>query len=432
MGRRLKSKIRRIFAGSHNEESQANRLILLGWLALFSHPLYYWVWAYLFPQPYESVVLRLVGIAWAIPFCFAKRLQTKKWFPTYYFLAVTYLFPFFFAFMFLMNGGSPAWAQSLLIATVILFHFDGKFAAASFTLGSACAYLAYAALTGNLDWPQKDVLENLPIVAFAILSISIVKIGRSILMEEKLHGMAAALGVISHELRTPLRSVDASARGLQRYLPALVAFFQTHNSGSTAAALSPERLHMMGPALERIRSEVRHMNSSIDLLLANTADTRRKVHLTQHMTLEALVVKAMERYPFESAAQRALVHTEFRSHDWINCNEDLGMMVLFNLFKNALHAIARAGKGEISVTTSSMSGASRLIFRDTACGIPARELPYIFRRFHAYPPGSGTGIGLAFVRETLDAWGASISCHSEENEYMEFVIQFPFTKPPLL
>ena len=252
------------------------------------------------------------------------------------------------------------------------------------------------------------------------------------LMEEKLHGMASALGVISHELRTPLRSVDASARGLRRYLPELVEFFQANHPGASSETLSAERLSMMEPALERIQSEVRHMNNSIDLLLANTADIRKKVHQTQLVTIEALVVKAMERYPFESAAQRALVHTEFRSKYWINCNEDLGMMVFFNLFKNALHAIARAGKGEISVTTSSTASANYLIFRDTACGIPASQLPYIFQRFHAYPPGAGTGIGLAFVRDTLDAWGATITCHSQENEYMEFVIQFPFTKPPLL
>jgi signal transduction histidine kinase len=356
-------------------------------------------------------------------------LHKRKWFAIYYFLAITYLFPFFFAFMFLMNGGSVAWAESLLIATVILLHFDGKFAAGSFSLGTLCAYLAYVAVRGNRGWPQQDALESLPIIAFAIISISIVKIGRNILIEEKLHGMASALGVISHELRTPLRSVDASARGLRRYMPALVDFFQAHHPQATSEALSIERLSMIEPALERIQSEVRHMNSSIDLLLANTADTRKKVHQTQLVTIAALVDKAMERYPFESATRRGLVHTEFRSNYWINCNEDLGMMVFFNLFKNALHAIARAGKGTISVTTHSTANANYLIFCDTACGIPTRELPYIFRRFHAYPAGSGTGIGLAFVRDTLNAWGATISCHSKENEYTEFVIQFPFADP---
>lgn len=331
-----------------------------------------------------------------------------------------------------MNGGSAIWAESLLIAIVILFHFDGKFATGSFTVGTLCAYLAYVAVTGNHGWPQQDVLASLPIVAFAVLSISIVKIRRSILIDEKLHGMASALGVISHELRTPLRSVDASARGLRRYLPAMVEFLQTRPLESSSEALSIERLRMIEPALDRIQSEVRHMNSSIDMLLANTADMRKKAHLVQPIPIEALVHKAIGRYPFEGAAQRALLHTEFRSNYWVNCNEDLGMMVFFNLIKNALHAIARANKGEISLTTHSTTGSNCLIFRDTACGIPARELPYVFRRFHAYPPGSGTGIGLAFVRDTLDAWGATISCHSQENEYMEFVIQFPFTEAPPL
>jgi two-component system CAI-1 autoinducer sensor kinase/phosphatase CqsS len=65
-------------------------------------------------------------------------------------------------------------------------------------------------------------------------------------------------------------------------------------------------------------------------------------------------------------------------------------------------------------------------FRDTGCGIPAKELPHIFRRFYTYPPNAGTGIGLAFCRDTLEAWGAKITCRSEQDAYTEFAIQFPF------
>jgi two-component system CAI-1 autoinducer sensor kinase/phosphatase CqsS len=137
------------------------------------------------------------------------------------------------------------------------------------------------------------------------------------------------------------------------------------------------------------------------------------------------VVNAIGRYPFESEHQRALVSIDLRANYDVAGNEDLCMMVLFNLLKNALRAIARARKGNIKLVTESTAGENRLIIHDTGCGIPANELSRIFHRFHSYPSNAGTGIGLAFVRETLDAWDAEITCHSKEHVYTEFVIRFP-------
>ncbi len=404
---------------------QADRLIMIAWLAIVGFPLYYWVWAYLFPQQYENFLLRFVGMVIAIPFLLVRKLHKKAWFKTYFFVAITYALPFFFSFMFFMNNASSVWSQSLLIAIFLLFNLEGKIAALSLAVGTALAYLTYGFTTGGYGTDGREILVEVPIIAFVILVAPIMRISRGILVEEKLHGVASALGVISHELRTPLRSVDANARGLKRYLPVLVEFYEKHHQEFKSEVLHSGRLVMMDAALDRIQAEVQYMNSAIDLLLANASDTRKKAQTIRVFMIQDLVVEALGRYPFENENQRALVHTEFRSNYPIAGNEDLCMMVVFNLLKNALRAIAKAGKGEVSVKTDCTSGVNRLVFRDTGCGIPESELLQIFRRFHSYPPDAGTGIGLAFVRDTLEAWGAKISCHSQENEYTEFVIQFP-------
>jgi hypothetical protein len=49
------------------------------------------------------------------------------------------------------------------------------------------------------------------------------------------------------------------------------------------------------------------------------------------------------------------------------------------------------------------------------------------KRFYSYPADNGTGIGLAFCRDTLTAWGGQISCNSEEGKYTEFIIQLPLS-----
>lgn len=406
-------------------ELQADRLIMIAWLAIVGFPLYYWVWAYLFPQQYESFLLRFVGMVIVIPFLLVRKLHKEAWFKTYFFVAITYALPFFFSFMFFMNNASSVWSQSLLIAIFLLFNLEGKIAALSLAVGTALAYLTYGLTTGGYGVAGREILIEVPIIAFVILVAPIVRISRGILVEEKLHGVASALGVISHELRTPLRSVDANARGLKRYLPVLVEFYEKHHQEFKSEALHSGRLVMMDAALDRIQAEVKYMNSAIDLLLANASESRKKAQITQIFQINDVIAEAIKRYPFENEQQCALVTAEVKANYVVSGNKELCIMVLFNLLKNALRAVAKAGKGEIRMTTTSAAGENQLMFRDTGCGIPDRELPNIFRRFYTCPHSAGTGIGLAFCRNTLEAWGAKISCRSQENEYTEFVIQFP-------
>jgi two-component system CAI-1 autoinducer sensor kinase/phosphatase CqsS len=404
---------------------RVNRYVTLAWLAIIGFPLYYWIWAYWFPQPYENFYLRLAGVALALPLLLARRFGKTYWFNLYFYFVLTYSLPFFFTFMFFMNGGSQVWSQSLLIAVFVLFHLEPKPAVIASLAGGGAAYAAYVAATGRHDLSSSEILVNIPIILFAILAVTITRIGRHILADEKLRGMASAIGVISHELRTPLRSVDANARGIKRYLPLLTATYQEKYGTSSNAEPGASRVAMLEPALARIQAEVQYMNSAIDLLLTNASDSRRKAQVTQTFLIGDILADALERYPFEDEHQRAVVNVQIRADFRVTGNKDLCMMVLFNLLKNGLRAIAKAGKGTITITADKVHETGHLIVHDTGCGIPARELPCIFRRFYAYPPNAGTGIGLAFCRETLEIWGATIRCRSEEGQYTEFIIHFP-------
>ena len=120
--------------GSKNAD--ATRLIMIGWIAIVGFPLYYWIWQYLYPQAYENLWLRLIGMLLAVPFVLARRLNQKPWFDAYFYVTVTYMAPFFFTFMYLMNSGSLVWSQSLLIAVIALFHFEGRLTTSSFVIGT--------------------------------------------------------------------------------------------------------------------------------------------------------------------------------------------------------------------------------------------------------------------------------------------------------
>ncbi len=68
--------------------------------------------------------------------------------------------------------------------------------------------------------------------------------------------------------------------------------------------------------------------------------------------------------------------------------------------------------------------------KDTGIGIPESDLPYIFDRFHQVKERentSGTGIGLALVKEFSELMGGSVTANSIPNIGSEFEIFLPIT-----
>jgi two-component system CAI-1 autoinducer sensor kinase/phosphatase CqsS len=390
----------------------ANRVAILAWVAVIGMPLYYVIWAYWFPQPYENLALRLFCVALCAPIIFIRHLRQRKWLAVYFFVCMTYGLPFFFTFMFLMNGGSAVWGQSLLIGLILLFHFDTTLAFLSYFVGTLLAYAAYATLHGSIMPLSVQILEQLPIQVFAIFTVSLAKVGRKVLAQEKLAGMATALATVSHELRTPLRSINANARGLSRLLQ--------ENAVPLAGSGVP-----IEKALARIEFEVRHMNNVIDLFLLSASTGKENLIPKDIVSMAAAVDLMMQRYPFVNQEQRDLVAITVRSDFRLLGQSELCSMVLINLLRNALTSIQRVGKGRIRIVLDGGRPKPRLLFIDTGSGIEAGRMAQIFERFYAYPEHNGTGIGLAFCRDVLSAWGARIRVISRPLAYTIFVLEFP-------
>lgn len=102
------------------------------------------------------------------------------------------------------------------------------------------------------------------------------------------------------------------------------------------------------------------------------------------------------------------------------------MEILFeNLIYNALKATPPNGK--ITVSARIEGGKIRVTVEDTGCGIPAEELPLIFRRFYVGTgsSGTGTGLGLYIVHSIVTELGGTISASSVLGEGTKFIMEFP-------
>ena len=96
---------------------------------------------------------------------------------------------------------------------------------------------------------------------------------------------------------------------------------------------------------------------------------------------------------------------------------------------DSVAAVQRAGKGRIRIIIDGARARPRVLFIDTGCGIAPQNLRNIFQRFYSSPAGNGAGIGLAFCKDVLDAWGAQIRCVSRLHYYTVFVLEFAPSQP---
>ncbi|WP_247570256.1 sensor histidine kinase [Ralstonia pseudosolanacearum] len=410
--RRLMAAVSNAIIADGERATRLRRARLAGVIGVIGHPLYFVIWSYVFPQPYESVWLRGLCTLLFVPLLFVDRVAGCKWLPAYAAFAVTVGLPFAFVFLYLQNAGAMVWAESLLIAVVILFHFSTAFAVFSLVTGASAA-MALFLLTGPAagGFPWHALLEQVPILAFFFVVgvLVVIRLDRQILIEQKQRGMALALGTVAHELRTPLASLALTASGIQSRLPRAV--WPDH----------PD-LPVLRQAVERMRADVIRATNSIELLVANSKDPQAVC--TAWFDPHEAICAAIDAYPFEPGA-RPHVHIAPSTGMRVLGNAGLFEHVITNLTKNALEAIQRGGKGDLRIGYERMPQAVEIVVRDTGAGVSPAVLRRMFQPFFSHPAHRGTGIGLTFCRKVPRGWGASISCRSVEHEFTEFRIRFP-------
>ena len=107
--------------------------------------------------------------------------------------------------------------------------------------------------------------------------------------------------------------------------------------------------------------------------------------------------------------------------------------IVFNLLSNAFKYTL---KGSISLRLFSEKNNAVLEVEDTGVGIPEKELPHMFERFHRVQNVTGrtyegTGIGLSLIKELVLLHGGNISVKSKEGKGSVFTVTIPFGKEHL-
>ncbi len=98
--------------------------------------------------------------------------------------------------------------------------------------------------------------------------------------------------------------------------------------------------------------------------------------------------------------------------------------VITNLVANAIKFTPENGR--IYITADVEKDNLRLCVADNGCGIAREDIPHIFDVFYqASTVESGTGVGLALVRQLIEAMNGNITIKSAKNEGSVFIITLP-------
>jgi signal transduction histidine kinase len=207
---------------------------------------------------------------------------------------------------------------------------------------------------------------------------------------------------VSHELRTPLTTLIASVGVLERHPHDL-----------------PERSQR---ALILITAELDHMRGLLEDLLAL-----------------ARIDAGLHQDPLEQVSLQKLISSTLaasnRSEDLLvvttDCLVTCRKKALERAFRNLMDNADRHGGGLERVTVTAESGLALITFDDNGPGVPQVDRERIFERFatglstRKATSGSGTGLGLALVAESLAAHQGTVVCSEKPEGGARFVVTIP-------
>ncbi len=223
------------------------------------------------------------------------------------------------------------------------------------------------------------------------------------------------LAVLSHELRSPLNPILGWSKLLQT---------RKFDEAKTAKAL------------EAIERNARLQAQLVDDLLDLAKILRGKLHLNNAPVDLAFVIEAaMEAVKTAAAAKSISISLNLSPKTQVFGDAARLQQIVWNLLSNAIKFTP--SNGQVNVTLSRQGRHAQITVEDTGIGITSDFLPFIFESFRQEDVSitrkhGGLGLGLAIVRQLVDAHGGSVIANSPgEAMGATFTVQLPMPEVKL-
>jgi len=207
---------------------------------------------------------------------------------------------------------------------------------------------------------------------------------------------------LAHEIRNPLAGIAGVIEIIGRDLP----------------ASSPARA-----VVKDVRQEIARINHIVTDLLQTARPHPPRVRKSDlNTTVEHAVMLGRQQALSKSVE---ITLQKDPSLPEVEHDSDQLHQVLLNLLLNALQAIDHDGK--VSVVVKALGPLAAVEVTDNGRGIPAQELPHIFRPFYT-TKGEGTGLGLSLARRIVEDHHGRIDVSSALGVGTTFTVVLPLQR----
>ena len=253
-----------------------------------------------------------------------------------------------------------------------------------------------------------------------------------LIQSEKMASLGELTAGIAHEIQNPLNFVNNFSEVSEEMLEEME---QEMSAGNTLLAKS------IAEEVKQNLQKILHHGKRADAIVKGMLQHSRKNNGQKEPTDINTLADEYLRLSYHGLRVKdksfnATIQTSFdKSIGKINIMpQDVGRTFL-NLFINAFYAVKQKKKRlspadyepVVAVSTKKLDSGIEIRVRDNGDGIPEKIASKIFQPFFTTKPtGEGTGLGLSLSYDIITKeHGGSLSIHSHEGEYAEFIITLP-------
>jgi PAS domain S-box-containing protein len=223
------------------------------------------------------------------------------------------------------------------------------------------------------------------------------------------------VSAVTHELRTPLS-------GIQAYVEMLVE-----------GEVADEKAR--GEFYEIIQSEAKRLGAMIDNILSISRIESGLVKIDRKPVSPMLLAeKALEVILPQARGKNIEIRREMLPALYqVMADHDLLYQVILNLLSNAVKYTPDGGVVVVRSEVDEQRGVLVMKVIDNGAGIPAADLPNLFKKFHRVERNSrmatGTGLGLPLVKKVIEQdHGGRVLVESQEGRGSTFGFELPLIK----
>lgn len=259
--------------------------------------------------------------------------------------------------------------------------------------------------------PAVAALERDLAAARAAHAAELATLRADLLEARKQAGLGELLGTTTHEFNNALTTILNYARlGLRH-----------RDQATRDKAL--ERILSAGTRAAKITASVLSM-------------ARNRTARYEPVDLPAVVEDVLVLLEREMMKYRVQVERELAVVPRVSANPGQLQQVLLNLLVNARQAMPNGGRLILRLAHDPTSGFVDLVVRDTGCGMPPDVLRRIFEPHFSTKAGpdetgkGGSGLGLAAVREIVEAHRGRIRVESAPGKGTAITVRLPVLEAP--